>query len=65
MNPVLIGRILGVAAGLLLQALVIAPALGASPFTLVAFVVMVVAGLVAGDRIARWLVSRRGASGST
>jgi ABC-type Na+ efflux pump permease subunit len=63
MSPVLIGRILGVAAGLLLQVLVVAPALGPGPLTIVAFVVMVVAGLVVGDRIARWLAGRSGASG--
>jgi ABC-type Na+ efflux pump permease subunit len=62
MSPVVIGRIVGVAAGLLLQVLVVAPALGAGPLTIVAFVVMVVAGLVVGDRIAGWTVARRGAS---
>ena len=64
MNPLLIGRILGVAIGLLIQVLVVAPALGPSMFTIVTFIALIVGGLVAGDLVARWLVRGRGESGT-
>ena len=64
MNPLLIGRILGVAIGLLLQVLVVAPALGPGMFTIVTFIALIGGGLVAGDLVARWLVRGRGESGT-
>ena len=60
MSP-LIGRILGAVAGLLLQVLVVAPAMGPGPLTIVAFAALLVGGIVLGDWIARWLAGRRGA----
>jgi hypothetical protein len=59
MNPgIWLGRIIGVVAGAGLQVLVIAPALGPSPFTIVPFIVLVVGGLVVGDWVAKALVRR-------
>jgi hypothetical protein len=55
-----LGRILGIVAGLGLQALVIAPALGPGPLTIVAFIALVVGGLVVGDWVARTVGKRSG-----
>jgi len=53
-----VGRIIGVVVGAGLQVLVIAPALGPNPLTIVAFIVLVVGGLVVGDWVAKALVRR-------
>jgi hypothetical protein len=54
----LIGRVVGVIVALIIQSVIVAPALGPGPLVIVAFIVLFVGGLLAGDWVTRALLRR-------
>ena len=54
----LTGRVIGVVVGLVIQATLVSPALGPGPLVIVAFIVLLVGGLLAGDWVTRALLRR-------